>query len=73
MHHLLVNTFLCILAGSEYPQLKYLYRHVREPVATKWKNLGIELLEEKDLKKLEVIKANNAGNISECCGEMLEL
>jgi len=55
------------LTGSEYPELKYLYRHVREPVATKWKNLGIELLEEKDLKKLEIIKANNAANAVERC------
>ena len=64
--------FFCSV-GSERPSLKYLYRHVRDSVATKWKNIGIELLEDKDIEKLDTIRMNNSGNVIECCGEMLEL
>ena len=33
----------------------------------------MELLDQKDEKAVNIIKKNNAGNISECCTEMLEL
>ena len=33
----------------------------------------MELLEQQDEKDVVIIKKNNAGNISECCKEMLEL
>ena len=46
---------------------------MRGSIATKWKDIGVELLEQKDVEKLNVIKRNNAGDCIECCGEMLEL
>ena len=39
----------------------------------KWRNIGVELLEKKDIEKLDIIKMNNAGDATECCGEMLQL
>ena len=62
-----------LYTGSDHPELKYLYRHVRDSVAVKWRNIGVELLEQNDVEKLNLIKMNNAGDASECCGEMLEL
>lgn len=51
----------------------YLNRHVRESIAIKWQEVGIELLKQNGEKALRIIKANNAGNASECCAEMLQL
>ena len=46
---------------------------MRESIATKWHDVGVELLSQKGEKALRIIKANNAGNVSECCAEMLQL
>ena len=53
--------------------MKYLNRYVRELICTKWLDVGVELFEQKDERVLRIIKANNAGNCSECCAEMLQL
>ena len=58
--------------GSDHPALKYL-RYVRDLVADKWYDIGLELLEQKDERAVNIIKKNNAGNVTECCTEMLEL
>ena len=55
-----------------HPALKYL-RCVRDLIANRWYDIGLELLEQKDEKAVNIIKKNNAGNITECCIEMLEL
>ena len=46
---------------------------MRDLIADKWYDIGLELLEQKDEEAVNVVKKNNAGNISECCMEMLEL
>ena len=46
---------------------------MRESIAIKWHDVGIELLKQEDEKTLGIIKTNNAGNVSECCAEMLQL
>ena len=58
--------------GSDCPALKNL-RFVRDLIADRWYDVGLELLEQKDERAVNVIKKNNAGNITECCMEMLEL
>ena len=46
---------------------------MRESIATKWHDIGIELLEQGDEEALGIIQANNAGNVTECCAKMLQL
>jgi len=46
---------------------------VRDLVADKWYDIGLELLEQKDEQTIKMIKRNNSGNVAECCTEMLEL
>ena len=46
---------------------------MRDLVADKWYDIGLELLEQKDERTVNIIKTNNAGNVAECCTEMLEL
>jgi len=58
--------------GSDHPAFKNL-RFVRDLVADKWYDIGLELLEQKDERTVNIIKRNNAGNVAECCTEMLEL
>lgn len=68
---LFTSTFIHI--GTDTPSLVYLNRYVRESIAVKWHDVGIELLKQEGEKALRIIKANNAGNVSECCAEMLQL
>ena len=58
--------------GSDCPAFKNL-RFVRDLIADRWYDIGLELLEQKDERAVNIIKKNNAGNITECCMEMLEL
>ena len=51
----------------------YLNRYVRDSIATKWHYVGIELLEQKGEEGIKIIQVNKAGNVSECCAEMLQL
>lgn len=39
----------------------------------KWRDLGIELMGEEGVTKLDEIKANNNGNVTKCCSEMFSL
>ena len=70
---LLLFTSTFVHVGTERPSLPYLNSHVREPIANKWYNVGKELLKQEGEYTLKIIKANNAGNVSECCAEMLQL
>ena len=58
--------------GSDRPALKYL-TYIRDLIADKWYEIGLELLEQKDERAVRIIKNNNNRNIIECCTEMLEL
>ena len=59
--------------GYDRPALKLLNKHVRKDVSTKWYDLGLELLEQEDEKKLNEIKSNNPSDVGECCKEMFQL
>ena len=61
------------MPGYDRPTLKLLNKHVRKHIASKWYDLGLELLEQEDVVTLNQIKHNNPNNVGECCKEMLEL
>ena len=55
----------------EHPNMKQLLKILREePIATKWYELGLELLDSSS--HLLLIKANNQNNVQSCCQEMLQ-
>ena len=60
------------VVGADHPTHKHL-RHVRVLIAPKWYDVGLELLDEEDVKDLHIIKTNHATNSSKACEEMLEL
>ena len=69
------NMYICThyTLGTDHPALRELYRHVKELIAAKWFDVGVELFEEDDVKQLYIIKASNVGNADACCTEMLSL
>ena len=58
--------------GSERPALKYLNRHVVIPIASKWHDVGLELMDIEDETELDLIKTEDAGN-KERTRKMLKL
>ena len=52
--------------------MKLFNKHVRSTIATKWEDLGVQLLLDKNIPKLMVIKENNVQNVEACCGKMFE-
>ena len=44
--------------------------HVIPWVATKWYDLGLELLETKYIRELDIIKANYRTDVKECCRQL---
>ena len=48
-------------------------QHVRKDVAPQWRDLGMLLLEEKLVSRLNIIKANNPGDVEGCCTDMFQL
>ena len=58
---------------TDRPTLKYLNRHVRAKIAGKWHDIGVELLDEEDETRLNIIKINNAVDAEKSAGEMLVL
>ena len=61
------------VVGTDRPALKYLNRHVRLDITTKWHDVGVELLDVEDEPKLKAIKANSSGDVDKCTAEMLQL
>ena len=53
--------------------LKYLYKYVRADIATKWYDVGLELLDVEDEPALDVIKVNSSGDVDKCTAAMLQL
>ena len=48
-------------------------RYVRHEVALKWHDLGTELLDFKDVRKLDTIEADHPSNHDKCCVKMFKL
>ena len=59
--------------GTDHPDFKALYRHVRIPIAPVWFSVGVELFEGNDIKRLNTIKCNHNGNAEACCTDMLSM
>ena len=69
--HTYVRTYIMGMNIEERPNMKELLEMMRkEHIATKWYQLGAELLENND--HLEVIKVNQRNDVQSCCHEMFQ-
>ena len=59
--------------GHQHPSLKFLNRYVRDSVGIMWQYLGIELLDFKDVEKLDTIEAEHPSDLNKCCIKMFNL
>jgi len=61
---------------DDRPELKYINRHVKDKVCTAgpevWLHLGTDLLDEKDVEALYIIKSDST-ECGTCCSEMFKL
>ena len=57
--------------GSNKPTIKQLMKYEGK-IAPHWNYLGIQLLEEKYVYKLNIIKENYPADIDKCCTEMFK-
>ena len=58
--------------GTDKPTLKLFIEYVRDEVAPKWYDFGIQLLQDEYIAKLNNI-AHNHSKIEECCNAMFSL
>lgn len=63
--------FLCV--GDDKPSIRLLNIHVRDKVAPKWFDLGLQLLSSGQLEKLDTIRKDNPADTNMCCTEMFKL
>ena len=56
----------------ERPTIKYLNR-LRKDVCAHWYDLGIELLSDSPVAKLNTISENNQKDVNKCCTQMFQL
>ena len=68
-----LDIMFSLYVGTEYPYLKYLYRHVRPDITGKWYDIGVELFDVKDIPVLNTIRINDPGDADRCTAEMLRL
>ena len=61
-----------IPVGTDTPTIKLLNNHVRDDVAPRWYDLGIQLLNEKQIAQLKIIKDNHPQDVVKCCTEMFD-
>ena len=67
-------------AANDKPEIIHLNRHVRTHVCGAccnnpevWRDLGRELLGQEGESELNIIAANNGGNVIQCCSSMFSL
>ena len=78
IYYILVYTYkyicfcLCLHLGSDRPKLSELCDHVRVGVAPYWYDLGMQLLNEEQSKKLNVIQADHPGDSEKCCTALFD-
>ena len=65
--------FNCVYAGTDRPTLKYINRHVKTFITAQWYDIGVDLLDEKDVSELKTIRINHQGDAGKCTTAMLEL
>ena len=71
LSHVLKLLSVHMYVGSNKPRIRMLMKFKGE-IAPHWSDLGIQLLEEKYVHKLKIIKKNHPADIEKCCAEMLE-
>ena len=67
--HLKFSSF----AGTDRPALKYLYKHVKAHITSKWYDIGVELFDVEDEAVLNTIRTDHPGDSDKCAAEMLRL
>ena len=60
-----------VSTGTDKPTLKLWRRHIRNHIAPKWHDLGVELLDEEHDSSLNII-AENERNVEDRCTKMFE-
>ena len=58
--------------GTDIPTMKLLNKHVNRVISPCWRDLGLQLLEEKYTPHLNIIEINNPKNVEVCCKKMFE-
>lgn len=58
-------------AGADKPTVKLLMKY-RDEIAPYWRNLGMQLLQEKYIHKLNIIQKNHPNDAEDCCDKMFE-
>ena len=53
--------------GDDRPSLKDLHNHVVQGVASKWRDLGVQLLDPDSENMLVIIERNHPQDVIECC------
>ena len=62
----------CTYTGNDKPTLKLLSKYVRDKVAPRWYDFGVELLENEYIEQLDIIEKNHPGDPQRCCSEMFK-
>ena len=62
---------MCV--GTDRPALKYLNKHVKADIASKWYDIGLELFDVEDEPMLSTIESSYSGDVNKCTIEMLQL
>ena len=60
------------VAASSRPSLKQLQKLVISSVATKWYELGLQLLDDNQENQLDIIRANSPTDVAKCCRDMFK-
>ena len=58
--------------GSDQPEITDLHSYVKQEVSPKWYNLGVQLLNPEQAKKLDIIQADHPGDSETCCTAMFK-
>jgi len=66
------HNYICICVGTDRPTVKLLNNLVRDKVAPKWYDLGVQLLNEGQQLMLNIIEKNNSHDVQECCTKMFD-
>ena len=57
--------------GVDKPTIKLLLKY-RDEIAPYWRNLGMQLLQEEYIHKLNIIEKNHPNDAEHCCDKMFE-
>ena len=72
-NHSLSNTayfYIHTNVGSDRPEVTQLHSHVKCEVSPNWYDLGVQLLNTEQARKLRTIEINHPGNAEKCCVEL---